>query len=61
MFVPKGPVNITLTFVQAMAWHQTGSKLLPEPMMTKFCDTILAALGHSGLKSNLLSHKIISY
>ena len=43
-FFPKGPIDNKSTLVQVMAWHQTGDKLLPEPLLTQFTDTY-AALG----------------
>ena len=36
MVVLKGAIVILSSLVQVMAWHQTGAKPLPEPMMTKF-------------------------
>ena len=35
-FVPKGPVDNDPDLVQVMAWHQTGDKPLPEPMLAQF-------------------------
>ena len=35
-FVPNGPNDNESIFVQVMAWHQTGDKLLLEPMLTQF-------------------------
>ena len=35
-FVVKRPIDSKSAFVQIMAWHQTGAKPLPEPMMTQF-------------------------
>ena len=37
--VPKGPIDNKSTLVQAMAWRQTGLKLLVKSMMTQFIDT----------------------
>ena len=37
-FVPKGPIDYKPALVQVMAWWQTGSKPLPEPMLTQFTD-----------------------
>ena len=37
-FVPHGPNDNKSPLVQVMAWHQTGTKQWPEPMMTKSCD-----------------------
>ena len=28
---------------EVMAWHGTGDKPLPEPIMTKFCDTYVSS------------------
>ena len=33
-FVARIPVDIKPALVQVMAWHRTGDKPLPEPMMT---------------------------
>ena len=33
-FVPKGPIDNKWSLVQVMAWHRTGDKPLPGPMMT---------------------------
>ena len=33
-FVPKGPIENKSALVLVMAWHRTGDKRLPEPMMT---------------------------
>ena len=37
-FVPKGPTKNTSALVQAMAWHRTADKSLPEPIRTQFPD-----------------------
>ena len=37
-FVPKGPNDNMPALVQVMAWHQTGDKPLPEPMLAEFTD-----------------------
>ena len=34
--VPKSPINNKQALVQVVAWHQTGNKPLPEPMITQF-------------------------
>ena len=34
--VPKGLIDNKPSLVQVMAWHRTGDKPLPEPMMTQF-------------------------
>ena len=38
-FVPKGLIDNMPALVQVMAWHQTGAKPLPEPMLTQSTDT----------------------
>ena len=35
-FVPKDLINNNSALVQVMAWHRTGDKPLPEPMVTQF-------------------------
>ena len=35
MFVTVDLIQNKLSLVQVLAWHQTGAKPLPEPMMTK--------------------------
>ena len=35
-FIPGGPIDHRSALVQVMAWRQTGTKPLPEPMMTQF-------------------------
>ena len=37
-FVPKDPIDNKSASVQVMAWHRTGNKPLPEPMLTQFTD-----------------------
>ena len=37
---PKCAIDDKSTSVQLTAWRRTGDKLLHEPMMTKFYDTI---------------------
>ena len=39
MFAPEGPVDTQPELVQVMAWHQTGAKPLPVPIMAKSTDT----------------------
>ena len=34
-FVPRGPINNILTFVQVMAWRRPGDKPLSEPLMVR--------------------------
>ena len=33
-FVPKSPIDNKPALVQVMAWHRTGDKPLPEPLIT---------------------------
>ena len=40
-FIPKGPVNNKVAFVQVRTLHRTGDKPLPEPMLTKFTDAYM--------------------
>ena len=40
-FVPKSPIDNKPALVQVMAWHRTGDKPLPEPMMTQFIDAYI--------------------
>ena len=44
-FVAKGLIDNMPALVQVMAWHLTGDKPLPEPMMTQFTD---AYMWHKG-------------
>ena len=37
-FVHRGSIDNKPALVQVMAWHWTGDKPLPEPMMTQFTD-----------------------
>ena len=37
-FVPKGPIDNKSVLVQVVAWCRTGTKPLPEAMMTQFTD-----------------------
>ena len=37
-FVPMSSIANKAALVQVMAWHLTGDKPLPEPMMTQFTD-----------------------
>ena len=39
-FVPRSPVDNKPALVQIMAWHRTGDKPLPQPMLTQFTDTV---------------------
>ena len=36
--LPKGPTDNKSSLVQVTAWHQTGNKSLPEPMVTQSTD-----------------------
>ena len=40
-FVPKGPIDKYSALVQVIAWHGTGDKPLPEPMLTQFTDAYM--------------------
>ena len=40
-FVPKDPIHNKSALVQVMAWHNTGDKPLPEPMLTQFTDAYM--------------------
>ena len=40
-FVPRGPFDNKPALVQVMAWHQTGDKPLPEPMLTQFTNAYM--------------------
>ena len=37
-FVPKVPIDNKVALVHVMAWHWTGNKPLPEPMLTQLTD-----------------------
>ena len=39
-YVPEGPIDNKSVLVLAVAWHQIGNKLLPEPMMAKIYDAL---------------------
>ena len=41
---------------QIMAWHQTGVKLSPEPMVTHFTDTHIS----SGPSESILSNSVVT-
>ena len=41
MFVPQGPIDNKSVLVQVMAWHQTGDKPVPEPMLNQFTDAYM--------------------
>ena len=40
-FVPRGSIDSRPALVQVMAWHLTGNKPLPEPMLTQFTDAYM--------------------
>ena len=40
-FVPEGLTDNKPVLVQVMAWHQTGDKPLPKPMLTQFTDAYM--------------------
>ena len=40
-FVPRSPIDNKPALVQVMAWHRTGGKPLPEPMLTQFTDAYM--------------------
>ena len=40
-FIPRGPIDNRAALVQVIAWHRTGDKPLPEPMMTQFTDVYM--------------------
>ena len=40
-FVPRSPIDNKQALVQAMAWHRTGDKPLPELMLTQFTDAYM--------------------
>ena len=52
-FVPKGPTDNKSVLVLKMAWHWTGDKPLPEPMLTQFTDPYM---WHHGEMSWWLQH-----
>ena len=41
MLPPGSPIDNKPALVHVMAWHQTGNKRLPEPMMIQFTDTYM--------------------
>ena len=45
-FVPNAPIHNKSALVQVMAWHLTGAKPLPEPMLPQFTDEYI----HHNLK-----------
>ena len=40
-YIPRSPVDNNLALVQVLAWHRTGNKPLPGPMMTHFIDAYM--------------------
>ena len=40
-FVPNGSIDNRVALVQVMAWHRTGDKPLPEPMLAQFNDAYM--------------------
>ena len=40
-FLPKDPTDNKKGSIQVMAWHRTGDKPLPEPMLTQLSDAYL--------------------
>ena len=44
-FVPEGLISHNPMLVPVMAWHRTGAKLLPEPMLTQFTDKYIRHKG----------------
>ena len=44
-FVPRSPINNKPALVQVIAWHQTGDKPLPEPMLTQLTDAYMQHWG----------------
>ena len=40
-YISNCPIDNKAALVQVMAWHQTGTKPLPESVLTRFKDAIL--------------------
>ena len=40
-YVPSSPIDNKPALVQVMAWHRTGGKPWPGPMMTQFIDAYM--------------------
>ena len=40
-FIPRSPIDNKPSLVWVMAWHRTGDKPLPEPMMIQFPDAYM--------------------
>ena len=51
-FVLKGPTDNKSVLVQIMAWCQTGSKPLFEPMLTQFTDAYMRYQGGDELRDS---------
>ena len=43
--VPKVPIDNKSALIQVMAWHWTGDKPLPEPVLTWFTDAYMRYWG----------------
>ena len=54
-FVPRGPIENKSTLVQVMAWCQTGTKPLPELMLTMLTPYGIIIQLH--VKSAMISYK----
>ena len=59
--VPKSPIDNKPALVQAMAWHRTGDKPLPEPMMTQFTDSYEALVGDELTEIHITITWILTY
>ena len=44
---PNGLIDNEPSLVQVMAWHPTGAKPFPEPMMTQFIDSYIPSFDDS--------------
>ena len=60
-FVPGSPIYNETAFVQVMAWHRTGDKPLPEPMLTQFTDAYICGTRGRWVKSSLTLFKPLIY
>ena len=40
-YIPRSPIGNKPALAQVMAWHQTGDKPLPGPMVTQFIDAYI--------------------
>ena len=45
-FVSKSPIDNISALVPVMAWHRTGDKPLPEPMLTQFTEAYMNSEGN---------------